>query len=189
MVEKASKVWMDGALVDWEEATLPLLTHTFHYGLGAFEGIRCYQRADGRSQIFRLRDHIRRLFESSKICTLTVPFTEEEICQACRDLLRVNGQAEAYLRPVVYVGEGRMGLAAIDNPTRVAIVSWKWGTYLGDGALERGIRAKVSSFTRNHPNAVMAKGKINGHYVNSILAKREAVTAGESECFLAGVIM
>lgn len=184
MVKKAEKIWLDGELVDWDDANVHILTHTLHYGLGAFEGIRCYRRADGRSHVFRLREHIRRLFDGARLSMLEIPFTEEQIRDACKETLRANGQAEAYLRPLVFVGDGKMGLYAIDNPTRVAIVTWEWGTYLGDEALEKGIRAKVSSYTRNHPNSLMPKGKIVGHYVNSILAKREVVQAGYDEAVM-----
>ncbi len=184
MVQKAEKIWFDGEFVNWDDANVHILTHTLHYGLAAFEGIRCYQRSDGRSQVFRLKEHIRRLFESARLGLLEVPFTEEEIAEACRETLRVNGQTSAYLRPLVFVGDGAMGLYAIDNPTRVSIVTWPWGAYLGEEALETGIRAKVSSITRNHPNSLFAKGKISGHYVNSILAKREVVMAGYDEAIM-----
>jgi branched-chain amino acid aminotransferase len=184
MVNRAEKIWLDGELVPWGEANVHVLTHTLHYGLGVFEGIRCYQRADGRSQVFRLREHIRRLFDGAKLCMLTIPYTEEQIREACKETLRVNGQKSAYLRPLVFVGDGKMGLYALDNPTRVCVATWEWGAYLGDEGLERGIRAKVSSFTRNHPNSLMPKGKISGHYVNSILAKREAVLAGYDEAIM-----
>ncbi|MCB9519586.1 MAG: branched-chain amino acid transaminase [Myxococcales bacterium] len=184
MVKKAEKIWLDGEFVNWDAANVHVLTHTLHYGLGAFEGIRCYERADGRSQVFRLREHVRRLFESARLALMKIPFTEEEVREACKETLRVNGQRGAYLRPLAFVGDGAMGLNAIDNPTRLAIVTWEWGTYLGEGALERGIHAKVSSFTRNHPNSLLSKGKIVGHYVNSILAKREAVLAGYDEAIM-----
>lgn len=184
MVKKADKIWFDGELVNWDDANVHVLTHTLHYGLGAFEGIRCYQRADGRSHIFRLDEHIRRLFDGARLSMLEIPFTQAEITEACKETIRVNGQDEAYLRPLVFVGDGKMGLYAIDNPTRVAIITWEWGTYLGEEALEAGIRAKISSFTRNHPNSLMPKGKIVGHYVNSILAKREVVLAGYDEAIM-----
>lgn len=184
MVKKADKIWLDGELVDWDAANVHVLTHTLHYGLGAFEGIRCYRRADGRSHVFRLQEHVRRLFDGAKLAMLEIPFTEAQIREACKETLRVNRQPEAYLRPLVFVGDGKMGLYAIDNPTRVAIITWEWGTYLGDEALETGIRAKISSFTRNHPNSLMPKGKIVGHYVNSILAKREVASAGYDEAIL-----
>ena len=184
MVKKADKIWLDGELVPWGEANVHVLTHTLHYGLGAFEGIRCYRRADGSSHVFRLGDHTRRLFESARIMGLEIPFSPEVVNEACRETLRVNGQHEAYLRPLVFLGDGAMGLYAIDNPVRLAIITWEWGSYLGEEALEQGIRAKISSFTRNHPNSLLSKGKISGHYVNSILAKREAMAGGYQEAIM-----
>jgi branched-chain amino acid aminotransferase len=184
MVDKVSKIWMDGALVPWDEAQVHVLTHTLHYGLGVFEGIRCYKQADGTSAIFRLDEHIRRFFDSAKICTLPIPFSHDQIVQACIDTVRENGLDECYLRPLAFVGEGAMGLGARDNPTRVVVVAWRWGAYLGDEGLAKGIRAKVSSFNRAGVNSLMAKGKIVGHYVNSILAKREVVGAGYDEAIM-----
>jgi branched-chain amino acid aminotransferase len=184
MAIKADKIWLDGELIDFADAQIHILTHTLHYGLGAFEGIRCYERADGRAAIFRLREHIRRLFETCHIATLEVPFTREEIEQACIETVRANGFKDCYLRPVVFMGDGEMGLAAMSNDIRVGIIAWKWGAYLGDEGLTKGIRAKVASFARNHVNASMVKGKINGQYVNSILAKREVLAAGYHEAIM-----
>jgi len=184
MVTKAEKIWMDGTLVDWDDARVHVLTHTLHYGLGVFEGIRCYERSDGRSQVFRLTDHIRRLYESARLMTMHIPIPMEQVIEGCKETLRANGQRAAYLRPLVYIGDGAMGLYAIDNPIHVTIVTWKWGSYLGEEGLERGIRAKISSFVRNHPNSLLSKGKINGHYVNSILAKREAMSVGYDEAIM-----
>jgi len=183
MVDKVSKIWLDGKLVDWEAANVHLLTHTLHYGLGAFEGIRCYETHDGRSAIFRLREHVRRLFDSAKICTMPMPFSQEEIVQACITTVKASGLKSCYLRPLVFLGDGAMGLGAV-NPTRVSIAAWKWGAYLGEEGLARGIRAKVSSFTRPGINMQMAKGKVVGHYVNSVLAKREALAGGYQEAIL-----
>lgn len=183
MVDKVSKIWLDGRLVDWDDANVHILTHTLHYGLGTFEGIRCYQQHDGASAVFRLKEHVRRLFDSAKICTLPMPFTAAQIEAACLETVKVNGLPECYLRPLVFLGDGAMGLGAI-NPTRVAIVVWKWGAYLGDEGVQKGIRAKVSSFTRPGINMLMAKGKVVGHYVSSILAKREALAGGYQEAIL-----
>ncbi len=183
MVEKVAKIWLDGALVDWDQANVHILTHTLHYGLGAFEGIRCYETHDGRSAIFRLREHVRRLFDSAKICMIPMPYTQEQIVEACLETVRVNGLNSCYLRPLVFLGDGAMGLGAT-NRTRVAVVVWRWGAYLGDEGLEKGIRAKVSSFTRPGINMLMARGKVVGHYVNSVLAKREALVAGYQEAIL-----
>lgn len=184
MVDKVEKIWMDGELVGWDDANVHILTHSLHYGLGAFEGIRCYATEDGRSAVFRLEEHVRRLFDSAHIATLEIPFTQEQITEACLDTIRVNKLASCYLRPLVFVGDGAMGLGAMSNRTRVSIVVWKWGAYLGEDGLQNGIRARVSSFTRPGVNMLMAKGKIVGHYVNSILAKREALTTGFDEAIL-----
>jgi len=185
VVDKVKKIWLDGELVDWDQANVHILTHTLHYGLGAFEGIRCYAQDDGRSAIFRLREHIERLFKSAHIVTIPMDrWTVDQVVEACLETVRVNEISECYLRPLVFMGDGTMGLSATDNPTRLAIVVWKWGAYLGKEGLEKGIRGKVSSFTRPGVNMVMAKGKIVGHYVNSILAKREALTAGYDEAIM-----
>lgn len=183
MVDKVAKIWMDGKLVDWDDAQVHVLTHTLHYGLGTFEGIRCYETSDGKSAIFRLREHIRRLFDSAKICTLPMPYSEEQLVEACLETVRANGLKSCYLRPLVFLGDGAMGLGAV-NPTRVSIAVWKWGAYLGEEGLAKGIRAKVSTFTRPGVNQLMAKGKVVGHYVNSILAKREAIADGFQEAIL-----
>lgn len=183
MVDKVDKVWLDGRLVDWDAANVHILTHTLHYGLGAFEGIRCYKLKDGKSAVFRLREHIERLLMSCHIVTIPVTYTVDELVEACLATVRANKLDECYLRPIVFLGDGPMGLGA-HPPTRVAVVLWKWGAYLGEEALAKGIRAKVSSFQRAGVNQLMAKGKIVGHYVNSILAKREAQKAGYAEAIM-----
>lgn len=185
MVDKVKKIWLDGALVDWDKANVHILTHTLHYGLGAFEGIRCYEMHDGQSSVFRLREHIERLFDSARIATIPMDgFTVDQVVKASLELVRANGLSECYLRPLAFLGDGTMGLAARNNRTRLAIAAWKWGPYLGEDALENGIRAKVSSFNRPGVNMLMGKGKIVGHYVNSILAKREVLAAGYEEAIL-----
>lgn len=184
MLQKVDKIWMDGELVGWDEAQVHVLTHTLHYGLGAFEGIRAYKLSDGRSGVFRLREHVERLFQSARIVGIEVPFDQEAVVQGCLDTLRVNKLAEAYVRPLVFLGYGAMGLFALNNPVRVAIAAWPWGAYLGEDGLRNGIRARVSSFVRNHHNAVLPKGKICGHYVNSIMAKREAMRDGYQEAIM-----
>jgi branched-chain amino acid aminotransferase len=178
------KIWMDGRMVDWEDARVHVLTHTLHYGLGVFEGIRCYRTEDGRSAVFRLEEHVERLYESAHINLMRIPFRREEITEAILACLRVNELAEGYIRPLVYVGDGAMGLNPGDNPIRVAVVVWPWGKYLGEDGMERGIRAKVSTFSRHFVNAKMTKGKTCGDYVNSILAKREALLDGYDEAIL-----
>ncbi len=166
------------------QANVHVLTHTLHYGVGAFEGIRAYKRADGKGAIFRLTEHIDRLFESAQICSIEVPYTREQIIAACVDTMRANKMNEAYLRPLVFLGDGELGLGSLGNPVRVAVAVYEWGAYLGEEGLRRGIRAKVSSFTRGGLNSIMSKGKICGQYVNSVLAKREAIKAGYSEAIL-----
>jgi branched-chain amino acid aminotransferase len=184
-LQKVPWVWLDGQLIPWDDAQVPILTHSLHYGLAAFEGIRAYQRADGRTQIFRLKEHIRRLFDSAKIATIPMTsFTPEGIEQACVDVVRENKLATCYLRPLAFVGDGAMGLHAISNPTRVAVIAWPWGSYLGEAGLTKGIHARISSFTRYQINASMVKAKISGQYVNSILAKREAMIDGYDEALL-----
>ena len=178
------KIWLDGQFVDWADAKIHVLTHTLHYGLGVFEGIRCYRSADGRSAVFRLSDHVRRLFDSAHINLLEIPFSEKESEGAILETLRQNRLQEGYIRPLVFIGEGEMGLNPGDNPIRTAIITWPWGKYLGEEGLERGIRAKVSSFSRHHVNAKMTKGKTCGDYVNSILAKREALLDGYDEAIM-----
>ena len=185
-VARAEQIWLDGKLVKWDDGHVPVMTHALHYGLGVFEGIRAYRTHDGRLAVFRLREHIERLFDSAHICMMKLPYTVEQLMEACLELLRkqkdqfANG---AYLRPIAFMGDGAMGLGAI-NPTRVAVTAWDWGAYLGDKGIREGIRAKVSSYTRMHVNVNMVRGKISGQYVNSILAKREAVLAGYDEAIL-----
>jgi branched-chain amino acid aminotransferase len=184
-VQKSEKIWMDGRLVDWDDAKVHVLTHTLHYGVGVFEGIRCYQTKAGRSAIFRLGEHNRRLFDSAKILGLKVPFSPEEIERACVETVRVNKLRECYIRPLVFVGDGEMGVpSAVSNPVRVVVVTWPWGTYLGDEGLKNGIRVATSSFARFHVNTLMTKAKAVGHYVNSVLAACEARSAGFDEALM-----
>jgi len=183
-VEKTERVWHNGAFVAWDEANVHILTHTLHYGLGVFEGIRCYRGADGSSSVFRLREHVERLFGSARIVEIEMPYGREQIETAILETLRANRMSEGYIRPLVYLGAGAMGLLPKDNPTQVAIVVWPWGAYLGDEGLERGIRAKVSSYTRHHPNVSLTKSKTCGDYVNSILAKREVTRMGYDEAIM-----
>jgi branched-chain amino acid aminotransferase len=182
-VDKSSWIWLDGAFVPWDEANVHVLTHTLHYGLGVFEGIRCYRSDAGRSAVFRLRDHNRRLYDSARILGLTIPFGEQELDEACLETVRRNGLEECYIRPLVFLGDGEMGLAA-DNAVRVAIAAWKWGAYLGADGQTKGIRAKTSSFHRFHSNTLMSKAKTVGNYVNSILASHEARTSGYQEALM-----
>jgi branched-chain amino acid aminotransferase len=161
-----------------------MLTHSFHYGLGVFDGMRAYKRGDGGTYVFRLREHVDRLFESCKLCFLKPEVTREQVTAACVETLRVNAMPDGYIRPMVYIGEGAMGIYAPSNPIHTAVLAWKWGAYLGEEALKNGIRAKISSFARHHINIGMVKAKMTGQYYNSVLAKREAKLGGYDEAIL-----
>lgn len=187
MVQKTQQIWFNGRLVPWEEANVHVLTHTLHYGAGVFEGIRCYKCSDGSSAVFRLEDHVDRFFDSARVVQMEIPFTREEISQAILDTLRINGLREGYIRPLAFIGDGAMGVYPGDNPVHVIIAVWPWGAYLGDEALHKGIAVKTSSFTRHHVNVMMTKAKICGNYVNSVLAKREALADGYDESLLLDV--
>ena len=177
-------IWMDGKLVPFAEANVHVLSHTLHYGLGAFEGIRAYKQADGKGGIFKLDEHLRRLFDSARMCRMKIPFSFEEVRQACLDTLRANDFEEAYIRPIVFLGSGAMGLGARTNPVHLTIATWEWGAYLGDEGLSKGIRVATSSYTRHHVNANLQRAKIIGHYVNSILARYEADDNGYDEAVM-----
>ncbi|HTZ17032.1 MAG TPA: branched-chain amino acid transaminase [Dissulfurispiraceae bacterium] len=183
MPNKTGKIWMDGKLVSWDKANVHILTHTLHYGLGAFEGIRCYNTTNG-SAIFRLDEHVERLFQTAHIFLIDIPYTREEIKKAIIKTVNANKLKECYIRPLVYIGYGAMGLYPKDNPIRVAIAAWSWGAYLGEEGLKKGIRVRVSSFIRNHVNSNMSRGKVCGYYVNSQLSKKEAVAGGFDEGIL-----
>ncbi len=174
---------MDGKLVDWDKAQVHVLTHTLHYGLGMFEGIRCY-KTDKGSAIFRLDEHVERLFASAHIFSIEIPYSRKEIRDAIIKTVTVNKLKECYIRPLVYIGYGAMGLYPKGNPISVAIAAWPWGAYLGDEGIDKGIRIQVSSFTRHHVNSSMTRAKISGYYVNSQIAKKEAITNGYDEALL-----
>ena len=180
---KADKIWLDGKLVNWDDAKVHVLTHALHYGVGVFEGIRAYKTADGRSAVFRLREHLQRLYDSAHIVLMEIPYPVERLHAACLETLRANKQAEGYIRPIAFFGYGSMGVGAV-NPVQVSIASWPWGAYLSDEGLAKGIRAKVSSFTRMHVNVNMVRAKVSGQYVNSFLANREAMLSGYEEAIL-----
>ncbi len=183
-MKPVEKIWINGEMVDWEKATMHVLSHVVHYGFGVFEGIRSYEQPDGTAAIFRLEDHIQRLLDSAHILRLECGWTFEDWIRACEQILKVNGLKGAYLRPAHMSGYGKLGLAAIDNPPVSIVAAFEWGAYLGEEGMRNGIRAKVSSFQRNHHNAHMLKGKVNGMYVNNILAKREAVDNGYDEAIM-----
>jgi len=184
MVEKTDKIWMDGKFVSFGDANVHILTHSMHYGVGVFEGIRCYKCSDGRSAIFRLKEHVDRLFNSAKIAFMEIPHSRDEIAEACKETVRINGLKEGYIRPLAWIGQGVMGLYPGDNPVNTAIIVWPWGAYLGEEGLRKGIRVKISSFVRGNVNSMMSKAKICGNYVNSVLAKREVVKMGYDEALL-----
>ncbi|MBM4146693.1 MAG: branched-chain amino acid transaminase [Nitrospira sp.] len=183
MIQKTEKIWMDGRFIDWDNANVHILTHTLHYGLGVFEGIRCYDTKKGPA-IFRLDEHIERLFNSAHIFLMEIPFSKKEIKEAVIRTVKVNKIRECYIRPLAYIGYGAMGLYPKENPVNVSIAVWPWGAYLGDDGLNKGIRVRTSSFIRNHVNANMTRGKVCGYYVNSQLAKKEAITSGYDEAVL-----
>lgn len=182
-IQPTSKIWMNGELVNWDEAKVHFLTHALHYGSAAFEGIRCYETADGPA-VFRLEEHIDRLFDSWKIFGDVMPFSREEIIAAIESLIRVNELRECYIRPLVFLGYGKMGLDPRGCSVEVGIATWAWPTYLGEEAMENGIRAKVSSFARGNVNAIMNDAKLSGNYVNSTLAKREVASIGYEEAIM-----
>jgi len=183
MKQKTEKIWMDGKLVPWDQATVHIMTHTLHYGLGVFEGIRCYNTPRGPA-VFRLDDHVKRLFNSAHIFLIDIPYTEGEIRKAILSTVKANKLKECYIRPIVYIGGGAMGLYPKGNPIQVAVSAWPWGAYLGEEGIEKGIRVKVSSFIKNHVNSQMSRGKICGYYVTSQIAKKEAISCGYDEALL-----
>ena len=182
-VTPTEKIWMDGELVDWDKATVHVLTHSLHYGMGVFEGIRAYSTANGPA-IFRLREHTKRLFKGARILEMELPFSEEEIFEAIKLTVRVNGLDSCYIRPVAYLGYGEMGLNPMPCKVQVAIAVWAWGAYLGADGIQNGIRLKVSSWARHDPRAMPTAAKATGMYINSSLAKVEAVRAGYDEALL-----
>ncbi|MFQ5597799.1 MAG: branched-chain amino acid transaminase [Nitrospiria bacterium] len=183
MIQATSFIWMDGQLVPWKDATVHVLTHTLHYGLGVFEGIRCYKGRSGTA-IFRLKEHTERLFRSAKVVQLDIPYSQDQIADAIVETVRANELAEGYIRPLVYIGYGEMGLYAKGASIRISIAVWPWGTYLGEEGIRQGIRVRVSSFSRHHVNISLTRAKVCGYYVNSQLAKREAKETGFDEAVL-----
>jgi branched-chain amino acid aminotransferase len=183
MLQATEKIWMDGSFVKWDDAKVHVLTHTLHYGTGVFEGIRCY-KSDSGSAVFRLQEHVDRLFDSAHICLMDIPFTREAIVEAILETIRVNRMEECYIRPLVFLGYGAMGILPKENPIQVSIAVWPWGSYLGEEGLKNGIRVKISSFSRPHVNATMVRSKTSANYANSLLAKNEAIKDGYDEAML-----
>ncbi|HFC8501464.1 TPA: branched-chain amino acid transaminase [Neisseria oralis] len=183
MDDRDGKIWFNGDLVEWRSATTHVLTHTLHYGMGVFEGVRAYETPDGPA-IFRLQDHTKRLFNSAKIVGMQLPFTEEQINRAHIDVVKANNLASCYFRPMAYYGSGKLGVAPKQDDVQVILAAWAWGAYLGEEGMRKGIRVRVSSFTRHHPNVTMIKAKANGNYMNSIMANTEATRDGYDEAIL-----
>lgn len=182
-ITPTAKIWMNGDLVDWEDATIHVLTHSLHYGMGVFEGIRAYETDDGPG-IFRLTDHIERLFASAKILGMEIPYTVSDLVQATKDTVSSSGLPSCYIRPIAYFGYGEMGLNTLPCSVDVSIACWPWGAYLGDDAVTKGVRMKISSWTRHDHNIMPPAAKTTGNYVNSSLAKVEALRAGYDEAIM-----
>ncbi|MDQ7015558.1 MAG: branched-chain amino acid transaminase [Gammaproteobacteria bacterium] len=183
MADRDGWIWLDGELVPWREAKVHVLTHTLHYGMGVFEGVRAYQTDDGAA-IFRLEEHTKRLFNSAKILQMPMPFDTQTISEAQKMVVRENNLSSAYLRPMCFYGSEGMGLRADNLNVHCMIAAWEWGSYLGADNMERGIRIKTSSYTRHHVNITMCKAKANGNYMNSMMALREAMNDGYDEAML-----
>jgi branched-chain amino acid aminotransferase len=183
MSDRDGKIWMDGQLVEWRDAKIHVLTHTLHYGCGAFEGVRAYNTTSG-PQIFRLREHTERLFNSAKILRMQIPFSVDEVMQAQRTVVRENKLDSGYLRPLVWIGDKKLGVSPKGNTIHLMVAAWPWGAYLGEEGLARGIRVKTSSYTRHHVNITMTQAKAVSNYTNSILANMEATDEGYDEALL-----
>ncbi|MEM8619366.1 MAG: branched-chain amino acid transaminase [Actinomycetota bacterium] len=182
-IEPTEKIWMNGEFVDWDQAQVHVLTHSLHYGTGVFEGIRAYETSDGPA-IFRLTDHIRRLFDSAKIVGIEIPYTVDELIDATKQTVIKSGLPSCYIRPLAYLGYGEMGLNTLPCSVDVAIACWPWGAYLGDDAVQQGVRMKISSWARHDHNTMPPASKTTGNYVNSSLAKVEALNAGYDEAIM-----
>jgi len=183
MADRDGKIWMDGALIDWRDAKIHVLTHTLHYGCGAFEGVRAYNTVKGTA-IFRLAEHTERLFNSAKILRMKIPFTPEQVNEAQKQVVRENKLESCYLRPLVWIGSQKLGVSPKGNRIHTMVAAWPWGAYLGEEGMKRGIRVKTSSFTRHHVNITMTQAKTVSNYTNSILANMEATDDGYDEALL-----
>jgi branched-chain amino acid aminotransferase len=182
-IQPVDKIWMDGKLVDWEDATVHVLTHALHYGTGVFEGIRAYETPKGPG-VFRLTDHMKRLFRSAQVYMIDIPFSLEEMVEGAKETVKASGLKACYVRPIVYRGYGEMGLNPLNAPVNVAIGVWPWGTYLGDDCLENGARLIISSWRRPDPNVLPTGAKATGQYINSGLAKVEAIKGGYDDALM-----
>ena len=184
LADRDGLIWLDGEMVPWREAKVHVLTHTFHYGLGVFEGVRAYATPDRGTCIFRLKEHTDRLFRSAHILSMDMPFDKDTLNQAQKDVVRENGLEEGYLRPMCFYGSEGMGLRADGLRTHVMVAAWEWPSYMDPDARDRGIKVRTSSYTRHHVNITMCKAKANGNYINSMLALREALDSGAEEALL-----
>ncbi|HZA60496.1 MAG TPA: branched-chain amino acid transaminase [Actinomycetota bacterium] len=182
-VQPVDKIWIDGKLIDWEDARVHVLTHALHYGSGVFEGIRAYETERGAA-VFRLTDHIDRLFRSAQIYSIDIPFSKEEIIEGSKELLRANHMKSSYVRPLVWHGYGEMGLNPLKAPVNVAVMTWEWGTYLGEECMTNGARVEVSSWRKHDPNIIPPGAKATGQYINSGLAKVQAVKSGYDDAIM-----
>ncbi|WP_198088460.1 branched-chain amino acid transaminase [Variovorax sp. E3] len=182
--DRDGKIWMDGELVDWRDAKIHVLSHTLHYGCGAFEGVRAYKTADGGTAIFRLAEHTERLFNSAKILRMKIPFTPEQLNEAQKQVVRENKLESCYLRPLIWIGSEKLGVSPKGNKIHAMVAAWSWGAYLGEEGMKRGIRVKTSSYTRHHVNITMTQAKTVSNYTNSILANMEALDDGYDEALL-----
>ncbi len=183
MSDRDGKIWMDGQLVEWRDAKIHVLSHTLHYGCGAFEGVRAYNTVNGTA-IFRLQEHTERLFNSAKILRMKIPFTMEQVNEAQKDVVRANKLESCYLRPLTWIGDKKLGVSPKGNTIHLMVAAWAWGAYLGEEGLKRGIRVKTSSYTRHHVNITMTQAKAVSNYTNSILANMEATDEGYDEALL-----
>ncbi|MEJ2530356.1 MAG: branched-chain amino acid transaminase [Halioglobus sp.] len=184
LADRDGVIWLDGEMIPWREAKVHVLTHTFHYGLGVFEGVRAYQTADRGTCIFRLKEHTDRLFRSAHILAMPMPFDKATLNRAQKDVVRENGLEEGYLRPMCFYGSEGMGLRADNLKTHVMVAAWEWPSYMDPDARNRGIKVRTSSYTRHHVNISMCKAKANGNYINSMLALKEALDCGAEEAML-----
>jgi branched-chain amino acid aminotransferase len=183
MADRDGKIWKDGHMIEWRDATLHMLTHSLHYGMAIFEGVRAYKTVDGTA-IFRLKEHTQRLFNSAKIFQMQMPYDMETLMAAQLDVVRANNLESCYIRPLAWIGSEKMGVSARGNTIHVSIAAWPWGAYLGEEGLAKGIRVKTSSFTRHHVNVSMVRAKASGYYINSILANQEVTAEGYDEALL-----
>jgi len=183
MADRDGYIWFDGKLVDWRDAKIHVLTHSLHYGMAVFEGVRAYKTGTGTS-IFRLQEHTRRFFNSAKIFQMAMPFSAEQIAEAQKEVVRANKLESCYLRPIAWIGSEKLGVSARGNTVHVSISAWPWGAYLGEDGMARGIRVKTSSYTRHHVNVSLVRAKASGYYINSILANQEVTANGYDEALL-----